>query len=98
MLFCNVVGILAHNACLAPQLLERATRSLAHRGSDDSGFIILHDAVPGPLENWLCATRLAILDLSALAHQSMQDKATGNSIVYNGRFTTSEKSCSSSVS
>ena len=42
--------------------------------------------IPAPLGNWFCATRLAILDLSALGHQLMQDKATGNWIVYNGEI------------
>jgi hypothetical protein len=74
------------NACFAPEFLERATHSLAHRGPDDSGSIILLDAVPEPPGNWLCATRLAILDLSALGHQPMQDKATGNWIAYNGQI------------
>jgi asparagine synthase (glutamine-hydrolysing) len=83
---CGIVGILARNAHLAPELLERATRSLAHRGPDDSGSIILHDTVPEPLEIGLGNTRLAILDLSALGHQPMQDKETGNWIVYNGEI------------
>jgi asparagine synthase (glutamine-hydrolysing) len=83
---CGIVGILVRNAHLAPELLERATHSLAHRGPDDSGSIIVQDAVPDPLEIGLGNTRLAILDLSALGHQPMRDKATGNWIVYNGEI------------
>jgi asparagine synthase (glutamine-hydrolysing) len=83
---CGIVGILARNAHFAPELLERATRSLAHRGPDDSGSIILHDTVPEPLEIGLGNRRLAILDLSPLGHQPMQDKETGNWIVYNGEI------------
>jgi asparagine synthase (glutamine-hydrolysing) len=83
---CGIVGILARNAHLSPELLERATRSLAHRGPDDSGTIILQDTVAEPVEVGLGNRRLAILDLSPLGHQPMQDKDTGNWIVYNGEI------------
>ncbi len=62
---------------------ERGTQSLAHRGPDDSGTILLRDSIPGPVEIGLGNRRLAILDLSPLAHQPMHDAATGNWIVYN---------------
>lgn len=81
---CGIVGILARAANVPEDLLERATRSLAHRGPDDHGTVILRETHPEPLEVGLGNRRLAILDLSPLGHQPMQDPATGNWIVHNG--------------
>lgn len=81
---CGIFGIVARNASVNPDLLERATNSLAHRGPDDSGTVILREATPEPLEVGLGNRRLAILDLSPLGHQPMRDPETGNWIVYNG--------------
>jgi asparagine synthase (glutamine-hydrolysing) len=83
---CGIVGIIARNAALAPEVLERATRSLTHRGPDDTGTVILHDAGPDPVEIGLGNRRLAILDLSPLGHQPMQESETGNWIVHNGEI------------
>src|SRR5437660_9344195 len=83
---CGIVGILARGESLAPGLLERATASLAHRGPDDSGTIVLHARASEPLEVGLGHRRLAILDLSPLGHQPMHDSATGNWIVFNGEI------------
>jgi asparagine synthase (glutamine-hydrolysing) len=83
---CGIVGIVARNSSVAPDVLERATRSLAHRGPDDSGTIIIRETVPEPLEVGLGNRRLAILDLSPLGHQPMQDPETGNWITYNGEI------------
>jgi asparagine synthase (glutamine-hydrolysing) len=83
---CGIVGIVGKNARIAPEVLERATQSLAHRGPDDSGTLLLHDSVPNPIEIGLGNRRLAILDLSPLAHQPMHDAETGNWIVYNGEI------------
>jgi asparagine synthase (glutamine-hydrolysing) len=66
--------------------LERATHSLAHRGPDDHGTVILRELVPEPIELGLGNRRLAILDLSPLGHQPMQDQATGNWLVHNGEI------------
>jgi asparagine synthase (glutamine-hydrolysing) len=82
---CGIVGILAHKARVVPEVLERATQSLAHRGPDDSGTIILRDSV-AEVEVGLGNRRLAILDLSPLGHQPMHDPETGNWIVYNGEI------------
>jgi asparagine synthase (glutamine-hydrolysing) len=68
------------------QLLERATQALAHRGADDHGTVILRESVPEPLEVGLGNRRLAILGLSPLGHQPMQDPATGNWLVHNGEI------------
>ena len=83
---CGIFGIVADNAQLPEGVLERGTKSLAHRGPDDSGTILLRDSVPAPAEIGLGNRRLAILDLSPLAHQPMHDAETGNWIVYNGEI------------
>ncbi len=83
---CGIVGILARNTQLAPEVLENATRSLAHRGPDDSGTVIIRETSPEPLEIGFGHRRLAILDLSPLGHQPMQDEQTGNWIVFNGEI------------
>ena len=83
---CGIVGIIARESHVSSDLLQRATSSLAHRGPDDSGTVILRDCVAEPLEIGLGNTRLAILDLSTLGHQPMQDRQTGNWIVYNGEI------------
>jgi len=88
---CGIVGILTRNSAIPPGVLERATHSLAHRGPDDCGTLLLKeawldDAQAEPLEIGLGHRRLAILDLSPLGHQPMQDPATGNWIVFNGEI------------
>ncbi len=83
---CGIFGIVGKNARVAPEVLERGTQSLAHRGPDDSGTILLQAASPDPIEIGLGNRRLAILDLSPLAHQPMHDPETGNWIVYNGEI------------
>jgi asparagine synthase (glutamine-hydrolysing) len=82
---CGIVGIIGLNAPVPAELLDRATRSLAHRGPDDSGAIVLRDPDTA-VEVGLGNRRLAILDLSPLGHQPMCDPATGNWIVYNGEI------------
>jgi asparagine synthase (glutamine-hydrolysing) len=81
---CGIFGIVAHNARVPVDVLERGTQSLAHRGPDDSGTIVVSDGEAG--EVGLGNRRLAILDLSPLAHQPMHDAETGNWIVYNGEI------------
>jgi asparagine synthase (glutamine-hydrolysing) len=83
---CGIVGIIVHNAGLPAELLERATLSLAHRGPDDGGTVILHDSASEAIEIGLGNRRLAILDLSPQGHQPMNDPTTGNWIVYNGEL------------
>jgi asparagine synthase (glutamine-hydrolysing) len=81
---CGIFGIIGRNARVPADVLERATKSLAHRGPDDSGTVILRDAARQNIEIGLGNRRLAILDLSPQGHQPMNDPATGNWIVYNG--------------
>ena len=83
---CGIFGIVAHNARVPEGVLERGTRSLAHRGPDDSGTILLRDSTDSAVEIGLGNRRLAILDLSPLGHQPMHDAETGNWIVYNGEI------------
>jgi asparagine synthase (glutamine-hydrolysing) len=83
---CGIFGIVAKNARIPEGVLERGTLSLAHRGPDDSGTILLRDSVPESIEIGLGNRRLAILDLSPLGHQPMHDPETGNWIVYNGEI------------
>ena len=87
---CGIVGIVARETRVPADVLDRATASLAHRGPDDSGTIILRDSAPDSsretVEIGLGNRRLAILDLSPLGHQPMHDAETGNWIVYNGEL------------
>jgi asparagine synthase (glutamine-hydrolysing) len=82
---CGVVGILAQNATVPADVLERATLSLVHRGPDDHGTVIIREE-ENSVEVGLGNRRLAILDLSPLGHQPMQDRSTGNWITYNGEI------------
>ena len=82
---CGIVGILAFRSSIPVGILEGATDSLAHRGPDDSGTILLKQANP-EMEIGLGHRRLAIIDLSPLGHQPMRDPVTGNWIVYNGEI------------
>src|ERR1700732_3937277 len=83
---CGIVGILAHKTQIPPGVLERATCSLAHRGPDDSGTVLLKDTQPGAVEIGLGHRRLAVLALSPLRHQPMHDPISGNWIVFNGEI------------
>jgi asparagine synthase (glutamine-hydrolysing) len=67
-------------------MLKRATDSLAHRGPDDAGTVIVREGDSARFEVGLGNRRLAILDLSPLGHQPMGDAETGNWIVYNGEI------------
>jgi asparagine synthase (glutamine-hydrolysing) len=81
---CGIFGIIGHNSPVPAEILEQATRSLAHRGPDDGGTVILRDSQRPAIEIGLGNRRLAILDLSPQGHQPMNDPASGNWIVYNG--------------
>ncbi len=83
---CGIFGIVGKNASVSQEILQRGTDSLAHRGPDDSGTILLRESVPTSVEIGLGNRRLAILDLSPLAHQPMHDSETGNWLVYNGEI------------
>jgi len=83
---CGIVGIRALKTSIPPGVLKQATCSLAHRGPDDSGMVLLRETQPQPMEIGLGHRRLSIIDLSPLGHQPMCDRATGNWIVFNGEI------------
>ena len=83
---CGIVGIAGCGKAVQPELLRQATASLAHRGPDDSDWVILRPQACAPVEIGLGHRRLAILDLSALGRQPMHDAETGNWIVLNGEI------------
>ena len=83
---CGIFGIATGKTRVSPELLERAARSLAHRGPDDSGTIIIRDTGRHGGEIGLAHRRLSIIDLSPLGHQPMQDTETGNWITFNGEI------------
>jgi len=83
---CGIVGMASQGAPLDPELLQTATNSLAHRGPDDSGCVVLRAQSPELIEVGFGHRRLAILDLSPLGHQPMHDPQTGNWITFNGEI------------
>jgi asparagine synthase (glutamine-hydrolysing) len=82
---CGIFGISTKNGGISRELLENATRSLAHRGPDDSGTAVIAGR-PGDCQTGFAHTRLSIIDLSPLGHQPMQDDPTGNWIAFNGEI------------
>src|ERR1700687_826205 len=82
----GIFGILASNCSISKTALEHATDSLAHRGPDDKGTVVIQAGTSFHVEIGLGCRRLAILDLSPLGHQPMQDEGTGNWIVYSGEI------------
>jgi asparagine synthase (glutamine-hydrolysing) len=82
----GIFGILASNCSIPKTALEHATDSLAHRGPDDKGTVVIQAGTSAHVEIGLGSRRLAILDLSALGHQPMQDEENSNWIVYNGEI------------
>lgn len=80
---CGIFGIVTRGSPLSPELLEKATHCLAHRGPDDAGTIVLKEAGQ---QIGFAHARLSIIDLSPLGHQPMQDPVTGNWIVFNGEI------------
>jgi len=81
---CGIFGVVARS--VSPGLLEKATRTLAHRGPDDCGTVIIDGGSAERCQIGFAFTRLSILDLSPLGHQPMQDPSTGNWIVFNGEI------------
>jgi asparagine synthase (glutamine-hydrolysing) len=83
---CGIFGIAGKQSDGWRDVMARAENSLAHRGPDDHGTIVIDSGDPELGQVGLVHTRLSILDLSQLGHQPMQDPATGNWIVYNGEI------------
>src|SRR3974390_1413519 len=85
---CGIFGIVGRENDSWHEILARVGRSLAHRGPDDSGTIVIESGAAEPCQIGFAPTRLSVLDLSPLGHQPMQDPVTGNWIVYNGEIYT----------
>ena len=83
---CGILGAVGAPDEVRQECLVRGLTALAHRGPDDSGWQLIAHQVPQPTSVFLGNRRLAILDLSPAAHQPMQDRETGNWIVYNGEI------------
>jgi len=83
---CGIFGILSSSRSVSEGLLRKAVSTLAHRGPDDAGTVIIEDSSGPGYQLGLAHTRLSIIDLSPLGHQPMQDPVTGNWIVFNGEI------------
>jgi asparagine synthase (glutamine-hydrolysing) len=82
----GIFGIVTNSGSISPDALQQATDSLAHRGPDDAGTVVLRSKTAPGVEVGLGSRRLAVLDLSPLGHQPMQDAETGDWIVYTGEI------------
>jgi asparagine synthase (glutamine-hydrolysing) len=78
---CGIAGIVASYPCEA--ILRSVVGAQAHRGPDDRGLAELRigDSVVS-----LGSTRLAVIDRTAGGKMPMEDKRTGNYIVFNGEI------------
>jgi len=83
---CGIFGIVANDGNISREILENAVGTLAHRGPDDSGIIVIGGDPNSTIQVGFAHTRLSIIDLSPLGHQPMQDPVTGNWIVFNGEI------------
>jgi asparagine synthase (glutamine-hydrolysing) len=88
---CGIFGIVSREGEATTRgVLTRALRSLAHRGPDDSGTVVIDTDNDGgaspPCQIGFAHARLSIIDLSPLGHQPMQDPVTGSWIVFNGEI------------
>lgn len=78
---CGIIGVASRTAVSERGWLARGRDALRHRGPDDAGEWWSADACVG-----LGHRRLAVIDLSAAAHQPMQDVSAGLCIVFNGEI------------
>jgi asparagine synthase (glutamine-hydrolysing) len=80
---CGIAGIVGGPAPIEriEATLRGLVRDLHHRGPDDNGIWIAPKRDAG-----LCATRLAILDLSPAGHQPMSSTDGRYTIVFNGEI------------
>ena len=74
-------GIAGFQGRFDAELLSAMGRTIAHRGPDDTGDVLIPEAGVG-----LVHKRLAIIDLSPLGHQPMWDDERENVIVFNGEI------------
>jgi asparagine synthase (glutamine-hydrolysing) len=81
---CGIAAIVASTTrSETDQAVRAMLRAQAHRGPDDEGFTVLS---AGPSSIALGSRRLAILDLSPMGHQPMENPETGDVLVYNGEI------------
>src|SRR5262245_39347858 len=81
---CGIGGVAGGSSSEAEARALAMLRALRHRGPDDEGI-----TVTGREQGMvvaLCATRLAVRDLSARGHQPMTSPETGCTVVYNGEL------------
>lgn len=81
---CGVTGLLTNrpnDAATLTDHMRRMMAPIAHRGPDDSGVWVKHDA---GVAFGFC--RLAILDLSELGHQPMVSHSGRFTVVFNGEI------------
>src|SRR5258706_1364698 len=83
---CGIFGVVAKGSNVSQELLVRAQPSLAHRGPDDAGTVLIDGGSAECRQMGFAHTRLSIIDLSPLGHQPMHDSSTGNWIVFNGEI------------
>jgi asparagine synthase (glutamine-hydrolysing) len=79
---CGITGLIAtadRHPDAMPRVIEAMTRTLLHRGPDNTGVWI-----EGPVA--LGHTRLSIIDLSAAGNQPMIDSTGRLALVYNGEI------------
>lgn len=81
---CGIFGMVKRE--VSSKILARAQRSLAHRGPDDAGTVIIESGLADGYQIGFAHTRLSIIDLSPLGHQPMRDPSSGNWIVFNGEI------------
>jgi asparagine synthase (glutamine-hydrolysing) len=75
---CGIAGIVSQ-AEIAPEVLQRMTQAIAHRGPDAEGFF-----EEGPVH--LGHRRLSILDTSARGNQPMHDATGRYVLIHNGEI------------
>jgi asparagine synthase (glutamine-hydrolysing) len=83
---CGIFGIVDRQGSISPDVLQDALSTLAHRGPDDSGSVIIQSSPRTRTQVGFAHTRLSIIDLSPLGHQPMEDASSGNWIVFNGEI------------
>ena len=77
---CGFVVIVGRNGRkIRPEVVERMTQSLAHRGPNDSGIWIDHSVALG-------FRRLSIIDTSVRGHQPMISSDGANVVAFNGEI------------
>ena len=84
---CGICGFVSRDITAGPELIERMSSTLRHRGPDGAGAVAVgaEDGRRG-LRGWLGHRRLKILDLSEAAHQPMLSSDGSVAVVFNGEI------------